>query len=187
MTRALPTPWLLLVFYPFLMGQSATPHRDPLYERLQTLYFLAAQSENYLPAFEDTLQLLIRRYGAYPSLQMYRYGALALKARYATGLIDKKNYLFTAIESMDAQVQRTPDDLEVRFIRGSFYYYLPAFLGKRSEARADVQALVRLLETQAPQLKALYTSKVLQAVVEFLAKTGWVSPETVQKLRQLYT
>ena len=175
---------LLLFILPLLL-MSQTPHHDPLYKRLQRLYFLSAQSKTYLPAFEDTLQLLIQRYGPYPSLQMYRYGALALKARYSNDLIEKKNYLFTAMASMDAQVARTPDDIEVRFIRGSFYYYLPFFLGKRKSAQEDIHAIAQILQSQSSTLKALYDKEVLQAIVEFLDQTGWVPEEQVRAIRRV--
>jgi len=174
--------WALLV-----LPMDPNPLHDPVYKRLQRLYFLSAQNASYFQAFEDTLQLLIRRYGPYPSLQMYRYGALALKARYTSNLLEKKDYLYSAIASMDAQVKRTPNDLEVRFIRGSFYYYLPFFLGKRKAAQEDVKAMVRLLQDQSATLKTLYDKEVLQAIVEFLAQTDWVEKEEIDKLRRLYT
>jgi hypothetical protein len=107
---------------------SQTPHYAPLYKRLQRLYFLSVQNATYLQPFEGTLQILAARYSPYPTIQMYRYGALALKARYATNLLKKKDYLYTAIASMDAQVARTPNDPEVRFLRGSLYYYHPLLL-----------------------------------------------------------
>ena len=180
----MPLPYRHLFILPLLL-MSQTPHYDPLYKRLQRLYFLSAQNETYLPAFEDTLQLLIQRYGPYPSLQMYRYGSLALKARYSSNLIEKKNYLFTAIASMDAQVARTPDDIEVRFIRGSFYYYLPFFLGKRKSAQEDINAIAQILQSQSSMLKALYDREVLQAIVEFLDQTGWVSEERIREIRRV--
>ncbi len=176
--------WICFTLPVMLMAQ--TPHSDPDYKRLQRLYFLSAQNSTYLPAFEDTLQLLLRRYGPYPSLQMYRYGALALKARYTSNLMQKKDYLYTAMASMDAQVSRTPDDIEVRFLRGSFYYYLPFFLGKRKDAREDIEAISRLLESQPAKLKELYDREVLQAITEFLSQTGWIEEERANTIRQLY-
>lgn len=179
MTRA-------LYFVLPLALMSQTPHHDPLYKRLQRLYLLSVQNATYLQPFEDTLQILAARYGPYPTIQMYRYGALALKARYATNLLEKKDYLYAAIASMDAQVARTPNDPEVRFIRGSFYYYLPSFLGKRKAAQDDIQTLVTLLETQTQDLTQLYDKEVLRAMVDFIAQTGWVEETRIEKLRQRY-
>ncbi len=167
-------------------AQETSIYADSAYHRLQKLYFLAAQSENYLQSFETLLGELIRQYGPLPNLQMYRYGGLALKARYVSNLIDKKNYLFTAIASMDAQVSRTPDDIEIRFIRGSFYYYLPFFLGKGATAREDIRTIAYLLESQVSMLKSRYTSESLRAIIAFLAQTGWVDKRTVEALRQQY-
>lgn len=164
-----------------------TIYADSSYYRLQELYFLAAQSEAYLAPFEALLDSFIRQYGPLPSLQMYRYGALALKAKYASNLIEKKNYLFTAIASMDAQVARSPSDLEVRFIRGSFYYYLPFFLGKKQAAREDIQTIAHLLQTQPTALKTQFRIEVLRAMVEFLAQTGWLEASLIRTLRNQYT
>jgi len=180
MTRA-------LYFVLPLTLMSQTPHHDPLYKRLQRLYLLSVQNATYLQPFEDTLQILTARYGTYPTIQMYRYGALALKARYATNLLEKKDYLYAAIASMDAQAARTPNDPEVRFIRGSFYYYLPFFLGKRKAAQDDIQTLVTLLETQTQDLTQLYDKEVLRAMVDFIAQTGWVEETRIKKLRQRYS
>jgi hypothetical protein len=66
MTRA-------LYFVLPLALMSQTPHYDPLYKRLQRLYFLSVQNATYLQPFEDTLQILAARYGPYPTIQLPPY------------------------------------------------------------------------------------------------------------------
>lgn len=165
-------------------AQSLYP--DTLYHRLQRLYFLSVESEAYLPQTERVAEQLIQRYGPIPPLQMYKYGILALKARYEINLLRKRNYLYESMAKMDAQVQRTPDDPEVRFLRGSFYYYLPGFLGKKTAARSDIAAIAQLL-LQNPELyRSRYQPKVLESIIGFLESTGWVERDAIQKLRRAY-
>lgn len=166
-------------------AQSLYP--DTLYHRLQRLYFLSVQSKAYLPQTEQAAEQLIQRYGPLPPLQMYKYGILALKARYETNLLRKRDYLFESMTKMDAQVERTPDDPEVRFLRGSFYYYLPSFLGKKNAARADISAIANLLLKNPLLYRERYQPQVLQAIVGFIAETDWVEESVVQELRRTYS
>lgn len=170
------------------MGLAAAQdfYSDTLYWRLQRLYFLSVGSSSYLPQAEASLAPLIQRYGPQPVLQMYKYGILALKARYESNLLRKRDYLFESMAKMDAQVERTPDDPEVRFLRGSFYYYLPGFLGKKREAQADVAAIAQLLLQNPDLYRARYQPKVLEAIVGFLESTGWVEASLIQKLQRAY-
>ncbi|MCX7605695.1 MAG: hypothetical protein N2170_00310 [Bacteroidia bacterium] len=161
-------------------------YQDTLYQRAQKVYFLAVQSERYLPLAETLFHTLIHRYGPQPALQMYTYGITALKARYALNPLKKREYLYQAFAQMDAQVQRTPHDVEVRFLRGSFYYYLPFFLGKRSAAQDDIRTLTRLLLSQPEVYKKRYQEEVLRAIVGFLQRTGWIEEEMIDRLRTVY-
>jgi hypothetical protein len=173
----------------FLPGQSLSVpklYSDTLYIQAQRWYFQAVQSEDYLPRAESAFQTLVRRYGPQPCLQMYLYGITALKARYALNLLKKRDYFFQAVAQMDAQVARTPEDVEVRFLRGSFYYYLPSFLGKRQAAQEDIQTVARLLLAKPDQMRNLYQPEVLRAIVGFLAQTKWIPADALEQLRQLY-
>ncbi|MCS7189532.1 MAG: hypothetical protein RMJ66_08470 [Bacteroidia bacterium] len=161
-------------------------YEDSLYLRGQKLYFLSTQSEKYLQETERVFEMLIRRYGPHPPLQMYLYGITALKARYASNLLKKREYLFTAIAQMDAQVERTPDDIEVRFIRGSFYYYLPFFLGKRKFAQSDLKSVASLLLRYPDQYTKRYSGEVLRAIVSFLRETEWLEEEQLAQLEKIY-
>lgn len=162
-------------------------YSDSLYVRGQRLYFLAVQSERYLSLAEATFTQLVRKYGPEDPLMMYLYGLTALKARYALNPLKKRDYLYEAIAKMDATVARAPNDVEVRFLRGSFYYYLPFFLGKKAEAQADIQALVRLLLAAPSVYRERYQPEVLRAIVGFLQETGWVSAEELRQLRAAYS
>ncbi|MDW8235547.1 MAG: hypothetical protein RMK98_02850 [Bacteroidia bacterium] len=167
-------------------AQNYSLYEDSTYHAAQKLYFLAVQSENYLLQAEQSIQSLLRKYGPLPSLQMYLYGITALKARYTRNLSERVAYFRQAVAGMDAQVQRTPYDVEVRFLRGSFYYYLPSFLGKKQEARKDLQTLMRLLTEQPALYRSRYRPEVLRAIRGFLEQTEWFSQEECALLHTLY-
>lgn len=168
------------------LAAAQTLYSDTLYHRLQKLYFLSVQSEQYLSQTEQVVEQLIQQHGPLPPLQMYKYGVLALKARYATNLLRKRDYLFESMAKMDAQVERTPDDPEVRFLRGSFYYYLPGFLGKKTAARTDINAIAELLLRNSSLYKERYQPQVLQAILGFISETGWVEESVIGQLRRIY-
>jgi len=166
--------------------QAQSFYADPLYRQAQRLYFQAVQEEKYMSQAEAAFQTLIRRYGPEPPLQMYLYGLTALKARYAWNPLDKGRYFRQAVAQMDAQVARTPDEVEVRFLRGSFYYYLPAFLGKRDAAREDLAKVASLLQLHSDLYRTRYAPEVLQAIVSFLRQSGWIPKEQLKALESLY-
>lgn len=169
-----------------MTAQAQSFYADLLYRQAQRLYFQAVQEEKYMPQAEAAVQTLLRRYGPEPPLQMYLYGLTALKARYAWNPLDKGRYFRQAVAQMDAQVARTPDDVEVRFLRGSFYYYLPAFLGKREAARQDLATVASLLQAHPDLYRTRYSPEVLQAIVGFLRQSGWIPKEQMQRLEVLY-
>ncbi|MEN3040336.1 MAG: hypothetical protein ABDH66_02190 [Bacteroidia bacterium] len=170
-----------------VQAQSAADmYADPAYRQAQKLYFFAVQSEVFLSDAENAFKNLIRKYGPHPALQIYLSGITALKARYTFNPFDKKDYFFQAVDEMDAIVKQYPQEPEVRFIRGSFYYYLPFFLGKRKEARDDLTTLTSLLLRNAELYKRRYSSEVLRAIISFLEQTGWVAEGDIAQLRRLY-
>lgn len=172
---------------PFLQGQTTTDfYSDSLYRRAQRLYFLAVQSERYLAEAQKAFQSLIQRYGPQPPLQMYLYGLTALKARYSLNPLKKRDYFFQAVSQMDATVERYPEDVEIRFLRGSFYYYLPSFLGKRKAAEDDLRTLTHLLLSQPEVWRKRYDPEVLRAIVSFLKQSGWIDISQISRLESLY-
>lgn len=62
---------------------------------------------------------------------MYKYGILALKARYESNLLRKRNYLYESMAKMDAQVQRTLMTRRCGFCGGRFTITYPASWVKR--------------------------------------------------------
>ncbi|RMF49125.1 MAG: hypothetical protein D6750_06565 [Bacteroidetes bacterium] len=170
-----------------MTAQAQSFYSDSLYRQAQRWYFLAVQEESYLPRAEAAFHALIRRYGPQSPLQMYLYGLLALKARYAWNPLKKGEYFRQAVASMDALVARSPDDPEVRFLRGTFYYYLPAFLGKREAARQDLAAVANLLQAQPHLYRTRYSAEVLRAILGFLRQSGWIPPDQLQTLESLYS
>lgn len=161
-------------------------YADSAYRRAQKLYFLAVQSEQYMDEAEKAFRALIQRYGPQPPLQMYLYGLTALKARYSLNPLRKRDYYYQAVSQMDAAVRQSPEDVELRFLRGSFYYYLPFFMGKRKDAEDDLRTLTRLLLTNPDLYRKRYTPEVLRAITGFLEQSGWVETKDLARLRQLY-
>ncbi|MEN2993250.1 MAG: hypothetical protein ABDH91_06825 [Bacteroidia bacterium] len=168
------------------VGMGAEIYADAAYTQAQRLYFAAVQSETYVDTAVAAFQALKRRYGEMPTIQAYLCGLLALRARYALNPFKKAAYFQQAVAGLDSLVNRYPSDPEVRFLRGTFYFYLPGFLGKRAEAQKDIADLTDLLLRHTLAYRAKYHPEVLKAIIDFLAGTGWVAKEKIAALRKLY-
>ncbi|MCS7296740.1 MAG: hypothetical protein RMK19_00730 [Bacteroidia bacterium] len=166
---------------------SSNFYADTAYRRAQKLYFLAVQSEEYLEEAEKAFQSLISRYGRQDPLLMYLHGLTALKARYALNPLKKRDYFYEAVRQMDAIVQKTPNDVEIRFLRGSFYYYLPFFLGKRAQAEEDLRTLTLLLLKNVDTYRKRYSYEALKAIIGFLEQSRWIEDEKIKKIKEIYT
>ncbi|MCS7161997.1 MAG: hypothetical protein NZ958_01530 [Bacteroidia bacterium] len=168
------------------VGTGTDIYGDTAYTQAQRLYFAAVQAETYVDKAVAAFQTLKRRYGEVPVIQAYLYGLLALQARYAFNPFKKAAYFQQAVAGLDSLVNRYPSDPEVRFLRGTFYFYLPSFLGKRAEAQKDISELTDLLLRYSPAYRAKYHPEILKAIIDFLAGTGWVAKEKIAALRKLY-
>jgi hypothetical protein len=80
-----------------------------------------------------------------PLMLAYFGSAQALKARFAWNPYNKLSYLSEGLKTLKTAVSKSPDDLEIRFLRFTLVHYLPAFLGYGEILIDDRKKIVQLV------------------------------------------
>lgn len=95
-------------------------------------------------------------------LVAYLGSAYTLRSRDLFPGPSKLKFLKLGLQTMDQAVEAAPADVAVRFIRAINNYQLPAFIGRRDNARQDFQTLLQAIEK--PEIKAGLHPDTLQAI-----------------------
>src|SRR5262249_115673 len=106
----------------------------------------AANSEHGYELAQDTFSKALAQDPNNPTALVYlgqaqlgRVGVLAMQGKFA----DSAELTQSAMATMDRAVSLAPDNLDIRFARGSSYGPLPAYLYKADIARDDLEAVAR--------------------------------------------
>ncbi|GAB4249808.1 MAG: hypothetical protein OHK005_16680 [Candidatus Methylacidiphilales bacterium] len=133
-----------------VLGASSTaipdPFKDPEIVAIHDLHTRAEQGDK--AATKELIVVLEASCRSHPEnalLQAYLGSAYTLASRDAFPGPAKLNYLKEGLKTMDAAVERAPNQPAVRFIRAVNNLHLPAFINRRDDARADFTILVEQL------------------------------------------
>jgi hypothetical protein len=105
----------------------------------------------------------------------------ALKAKHAWNPYYKVKYLNDAEKTLQAAVNRDPDNMEIRFMRFSIEHNVPGFLGYTKHLVADREAMIKLLDRKH------YTTadhEVVVTIVKFLIDSKRCTPQENDKLHK---
>ncbi len=153
---------------------------------IRQTFYKAVEDENKLLELTRYFeQHYSKNYDAYPPLILAYYGgAEALKAKYAFNPFSKLSYLNTSLEYLADAINKSPQNLEIRFLRYSILVHLPGILGYGKEEMDDQKMILNLLETKnyGGLSKDIYTG-----IIEFMIEKGVLSPEELKQLKILYT
>jgi len=81
-----------------------------------------------------------------PVILAYVGSLEALRAKHAINPYYKLQYLREADQTMQKAVKAAPDNIEIRFLRFSYQYYVPEFLGYSENKEEDLKVMVALLK-----------------------------------------
>lgn len=152
---------------------------------VRELFYRAVESESSL----DSLEVYLKDKSYEGSeekdalLTAYAGAAESLKAKYAFWPFSKLSYLKSGVKIMTDAVKKSPDNLEVRFLRFSVLHHVPGFLGYGDLLRADADKIVALLSESRHQNEDI---KLRNNVAEFMIKSGRLSGEMREKLLKEY-
>ncbi|MBN1241476.1 MAG: hypothetical protein JXA15_02070 [Spirochaetales bacterium] len=150
-------------------------------ELVRSSFYRAVDS---LPATESAIAELVARLGtsrrSWPLVaRAYRASLEGLVGKHSPGLLEKFNRVNAALEQWRGLVEASPDSLELRFLRYSFYSQLPAVFGVGSYLAPDREALIAIFEkggdARVPRNQAL-------DMVAWLMKEGKLSASEKRRL-----
>ncbi len=131
-----PTP---MDSWPWYTSEDPTAR---LVEQLRSCYLDAVEDET---AIDEGLALVEQFGREDPLSRAYGAALIVLRAKHAFWPHHKMQHLRRGLPVLDALVAEHPDNVEIRYLRLLSGYFLPGFLGRRDEVRADFDTLARLL------------------------------------------
>ncbi len=151
------------------------------HERLRNLYFLSVADDEWLAPARQSLSWLERRNAIGSDLRDAYNGAFdVVRAKHALWPPAKLEFLKRAEPLLDSAAARSPDDVEVRYLRLMSCYYLPFFFGRSWSVKSDFEALARLLPTAGAMLPPGLLATVSKFVLD---KHGSLTPTQKAKLQ----
>ena len=114
-----------------------------------------------------------------PLIMAYLGSAQALKARFSWNPYNKLAYLSEGLKTLGDAVNKSPRNLEIRFLRFSLVHYLPAFLGYGNTLGADKEMIVDLIRNRK---YGLIDATLLKSIIGFMKETKHCTKEEIALL-----
>lgn len=119
-----------------------------------------------------------------PLILAYLGSVQALKARFSWNPYNKLNYLSEGLNTLKTAVAKSPDNLEIRFLRFSLVYYLPGFLGYGETLEPDKKKIIDLVQERK---FGRIDKNLLKNMVDFMRKSNRCTPEELSLLEKALT
>jgi hypothetical protein len=120
---------------------------------------------------------------SYPSVILAYYAALeGLRGRHASNPLSKFVHVSKAVEMMNQAVDKTPDLLEIRFLRFSFFHQIPGLFGVANKVEGDLEKTISLLEKRD---YGFVDKKQQEDMVDYLLDYDRLLPEQRSRLEIL--
>lgn len=143
------------------------------------LYYLSTEEEKYLEQSKTCFEGLKTLKPEWITIaEAYLATLTALKAKYTLWPINKLSYANTALSQLDKCVQKSPQNIEILYLRATLCHNLPALFNRKNTAIQDCKAICKYLK----QSEHLYTKEFIQEVVAFVKNTNYASPSEIQLL-----
>lgn len=156
--------------------------------RLRALHAVSVQDEHALPAAREALVAAERaatgRTETTAVWLAFRGAFDIVEARHAVWPPARLKALRRGLDRLDEAVRRAPDDVDVRYLRLTSTYYLPALFGRAESVRSDFNALADLLPDVRPDAGGAYPSGWYLPVADFVLRNAPLSADARDRLRQ---
>lgn len=141
-------------------------------ERIRAMYFLGVEEGQWAKRAQDSLAALKPALIAESDLDIahsaYRGALEVVRAKHARFPPNKIKHLNRGSEILDELVARSPENLEVRYLRLASYRFLPFFLSRDDEVKEDLAILSRLL----PDHREAFSPTMYAGVAQFVLDQG---------------
>lgn len=117
-------------------------------------------------------------------IMAYLGSAQAIKAKHAWNPVNKMSYLKQGFNTINQAVAKDPNHLEVRFLRFSLQFYVPAFLGYSKNLDADKDKIITLLQNQK-NANLNIDKKIIKDMVNFMIDSKKCDAQEIAILRKV--
>ncbi|WP_017259758.1 hypothetical protein [Pedobacter arcticus] len=107
----------------------------------------------------------------------------AIQGKHAWNPVNKLSYLKKGFATIDKAVAKDPNQLEVRFLRFSLQYYVPAFLGYSKNLTVDKDRIVALVKSNHTSETKMDKS-VFNTIVNFMIDSEKCNAQEIAVLRK---
>ena len=150
---------------------------------VREMFYRAVESEASLDSLDSYLNNGNSEKDPDMSAVLLAGAAESLKAKYTFWPFSKLSFLKTGVKIMSEAVDKSPDNLEIRFLRFSVLHHVPGFLGFGGFLNADAAKIVDLL-TRDPRPHT--DKKLRENVADFMLQSGRLSPGQTKELTNYY-
>jgi hypothetical protein len=118
-----------------------------------------------------------------PLILAYLGSVQAIKAKHAWNPVSKMACLKQGFETLNMAVLKDPNQLEIRFLRFSLQFYVPAVLGYSKNLDTDKKKIIAILQhhnnTQSPQ-----DDQMLKTIVRFMIDCKKCNTQEIEVLKK---
>ena len=162
---------VVLLFMPVLSSAADLP-------QIRKEYYAAVNDVKAAEKFYDKLR---KNNSQEPILMAYLGIAQAVKARHAINPYTKLSFLKSGMKSLNAAVLKSPDDLEIRFLRFTLEHHVPSFLGYSEHLESDKK---KILQLSTQKKFGAMDKALLLNLVSFMKETKRCSSQEIATLDQ---
>ena len=141
-------------------------------------YILAVKNEK---AADRLYQSLKDKDLSAPIILAYFGSAQAIRARHAFNPYNKIAFLKSGLTTLEKAVSKSPDNLEIRYLRFSLEHYIPAFLGFSKHLEEDKRMIINLTKQKK---FGLMDKALLLNLRNFMKETKRCSKQEIATLDQ---
>lgn len=154
---------------------------EDILSRVRSGYYKAVENPD---SAEVLLNLLEQKYGKdskkyNPIIRSYYACLKGLKGKFASNLYVKYDYVSTGVGIINGAVSQFEDCLEIRFLRFSFFYYLPKVFDIDKKMHEDLEYLTKKFKTRD---YSFVPPKLQRDMMDFTIQTGLVKGNDYESL-----
>lgn len=130
---------------------------------------------------ESLYQTLVKAKSSNPIVLAYIGSLQALKAKHSWNPYNKLSLLAESQKTLDKAIKLLPNNIEIRFLRYTIQFYVPAFLGHSNNLDDDKSKIIALINKKEyePEDKSL-----MKNIVSFMSETNKCTPKEMEMLKK---
>ena len=169
-----------ILFFCFLIISSSLQVRALDIQKIRTDYIAAVRNSSKANQLCKDLEKIKN-----PEALILAYlgSVQAIKAKHAWNPVSKMSYLKEGFENINKAVLKDPNQLEIRFLRFSLQFYVPAVLGYSKNLDTDKNKIITLIQHKNSTESAL-DNQILKNIVRFMIDSKKCNTQEIEVLKK---